>query len=357
MKISLAMIVRNEEKNIVRCLNSVKDLVDEIVVVDTGSIDSTLQLLNDFEGVKVYKFTWCDDFSVARNFSLEQTQGDYILVLDADEYVNNGTRKELETISSQGLIGKIQVNSMFEQNNIVQESKAYVSRFFPREVRYTGAIHEQLNSSLKRIPMKLTVKHNGYLNTDKSTRNIPLIINLLKQKPNDSYYLYQLGKELRIKKQYEEAFKFLIRSYELSNCIEPYYEELIVEIIYSGKECGKEEVLDIIEQNEGILLNNTDFHFAKGLLYLEYCISFPKLAGKYIKVIEDSFLTCLKLGKKMHTEYVIGTGSYLASYNLGVYYEVTGQLEKAVKYYEMSSQFGYSLGNLRLQEIIELNQN
>lgn len=85
--LSLAMIVKNEEANLPRCLASVQGLVDEIVVVDTGSTDRTMAIAESF-GAKLSSFTWIDDFSAARNESLRRCTGDWILVLDADEAID-----------------------------------------------------------------------------------------------------------------------------------------------------------------------------------------------------------------------------------------------------------------------------
>lgn len=87
--VSLCMIVKNEEKRLERCLNSVRDAVDEIVVVDTGSTDSTRELAQRYTG-RVYDFTWCADFSAARNFAFSLATGDYLLWLDADDVFSAG---------------------------------------------------------------------------------------------------------------------------------------------------------------------------------------------------------------------------------------------------------------------------
>ncbi|MBP5974452.1 glycosyltransferase family 2 protein, partial [Brasilonema sp. CT11] len=78
------MIVKNEEATLSKCLGSVKNVVDEMVVLDTGSTDSTPQIAEKF-GAKVHHFEWCNDFSAARNEALKYVTGDWILVLDADE--------------------------------------------------------------------------------------------------------------------------------------------------------------------------------------------------------------------------------------------------------------------------------
>src|SRR5512143_1026788 len=85
--LSLAMIVKNEEKNLGHCLASVRDLVDEMVVVDTGSTDGTVALAESF-GARIGHFPWTGDFGAARNESLRLCTGDWVLILDADEAVD-----------------------------------------------------------------------------------------------------------------------------------------------------------------------------------------------------------------------------------------------------------------------------
>jgi len=92
--ISLCMIVRDAERTIARCLDSVKDAVDEIVVVDTGSADRTREIVSRYTD-RIYDFPWIDDFAAARNFSFERATKDYILWLDADDYLDEENRDKL----------------------------------------------------------------------------------------------------------------------------------------------------------------------------------------------------------------------------------------------------------------------
>src|SRR3989344_364212 len=85
--LSLCMITKNEEQFLEQCLNSVKELVDEIIIVDTGSTDKTTEIAGKFTD-KIYDFKWCDDFSAARNESLKHATKNWILVLDADEQLD-----------------------------------------------------------------------------------------------------------------------------------------------------------------------------------------------------------------------------------------------------------------------------
>lgn len=97
MKLSLSMIVKNEERFLPGCLESVKGLVDEIVIVDTGSTDGTKKIAESCRA-KIIDFKWCDDFSAARNESLRHVTGDWVLYLDADERLDksfHGTVRKL----------------------------------------------------------------------------------------------------------------------------------------------------------------------------------------------------------------------------------------------------------------------
>ena len=95
MKINLVMIVRNEERSLERCLRTVEGLVDKKIVIDTGSTDRTVEIARAM-GAEVHSFLWRDDFSAARNFALAQSDGDWNLILDGDEYLRAVTREKLE---------------------------------------------------------------------------------------------------------------------------------------------------------------------------------------------------------------------------------------------------------------------
>ena len=112
--ISLCMIVKNEEKNLERCLKSYAPLMDEIIVVDTGSTDKTKEIASRFTD-KIYDFKWVDDFSAARNFSFEKATCDYIFSADADEVLDEENREQF-TILKQVLDEEIEIVQMYYGN-------------------------------------------------------------------------------------------------------------------------------------------------------------------------------------------------------------------------------------------------
>lgn len=144
-RLSLCMIVKNEKKNLPRCLESAKPYVDEIIVVDTGSQDGTPEIALQY-GAKVDYFKWCDDFAAARNFSLSLASGDWILVLDADEelVVNTDTLKQELTSKTE----VIAYSLMLSEANVVEgTTPLHTPRLFRNlpELRYVSRLHEYID--------------------------------------------------------------------------------------------------------------------------------------------------------------------------------------------------------------------
>ena len=192
IKISACYIVKNEEKNLRTSLDSLKDSADEIIIVDTGSTDNTLEVAKSF-GAKIFYEVWQDDFSAPRNIALDYAEGDWIIFLDADEYFTAETAKNIRTVIENigeenigGLLIHL-VNIDVENENRVMDS-AFVLRIFRnlRGLQYVGKIHEELKWFNKNLPNMipipaeiLTLYHTGYsatVNKFKAERNLKLLL-------------------------------------------------------------------------------------------------------------------------------------------------------------------------------------
>ena len=114
--ISLCMIVKNEEKILARCLDSIGDLVDEIIIVDTGSEDGTKEIAARYTD-KVYDFKWSQDFAEARNFSFSKAKCDYIYSADADEVLDESNREKFRILKEK-LIPEIEIVQMYYANQL-----------------------------------------------------------------------------------------------------------------------------------------------------------------------------------------------------------------------------------------------
>ncbi len=144
MKLSVAMIVRDEADMLPGCLERLGAC--DLVVVDTGSKDSTKQLARA-AGARVFDFPWCDDFSAARNFSIEQCTGDWVLVLDADERVSKELWAQLEALPKSAGAATVLLRNV-QANGSVRDAR--LLRVFRRDpsVRYRYPIHEDLSESV-----------------------------------------------------------------------------------------------------------------------------------------------------------------------------------------------------------------
>jgi glycosyltransferase involved in cell wall biosynthesis len=222
--VSLCMIVKDEEEQLPRCLNSVQNVVDEIIVVDTGSKDRTAAIAETY-GAKVIYTNWEGDFAKARNLGLEQASGEWILFLDADEELDgatrNGLRKMAQETDAGGLFLQIwNVLGTERRGGTVHP----VLRMFRRDpdIRFEGRIHEQIAASvLRKWPnavFRLTdakIIHYGYkpdqvAGKNKLKRNMELLEQTIREEPDNAFHRYNIGVEyLRVgaAKQALEAFR------------------------------------------------------------------------------------------------------------------------------------------------------
>lgn len=149
ISISLCMIVKNEEKILARCLDSIHDLVEEIIIVDTGSTDRTKEIASTYTE-KIYDFEWIDDFAAARNFSFQFATKDYIYVADADEVIDEENRKRFLRLK-EVLLPEIDIVQM-KYCNQLQYGTAYNfdEEYRPklykrqREFLWTEPVHEMV---------------------------------------------------------------------------------------------------------------------------------------------------------------------------------------------------------------------
>jgi len=196
LHISLALIARNEEAHIERCLKSASGLAEEMIVVDTGSTDRTKEIAITC-GARILDFPWIDDFSAARNQALEAAHGKWILVLDADEYLPPASIQGIRALTSSADAANCAyylVNKSTKDDGRTGISGLIV-RLFPNDprVRYEWPVHEQVVTSLQRanIPIENTqieIIHTGYssseVNAAKQERNLRILERMTKYAGN-----------------------------------------------------------------------------------------------------------------------------------------------------------------------------
>jgi len=225
--VSLCMIVKNEEKVLERCLSSVKDVIDEIIVVDTGSTDKTKEIAAKYVN-HVYHYDWNDSFADARNFAQSKATGEWILVMDADEYVDSSNLEsaiqelksfEIETFDA----CEVKVFN-FTGNygeTIVQNHSVRIFRNLPT-IGYSRSVHEQVTRTDGELRIKslgLILYHSGYLNNvvgtkKKNERNTKLIEKQMSITGQSGFDYFNLGNELLSQGLTEKALESYIKAYQ-----------------------------------------------------------------------------------------------------------------------------------------------
>jgi len=198
--LSVCVIARDEEAVIERCLESVKSAADEIVVVDTGSVDRTVEIAEGY-GAKIGHFTWCDDFAAARNASLELATGDWVLWLDADDYL---LPADLQKVVNAKALSTDQALYFTLVNEGADRSRFRQVKMFPNrpEIRFERPVHETVTPALNRlgIPIRSTdaeVRHTGYAEEGVTERKKAyyqeLMLKWLADHPEDHQTCFRIG--------------------------------------------------------------------------------------------------------------------------------------------------------------------
>ena len=339
MNFSFCIITKNESAKLDKCLSCLSVFGEDIVVLDTGSTDNSIETALKYTS-NVHSCEWSDDFSAARNLCASYAKNDRIICIDSDECLVPVDKASViaELESNPRGIGRITMSNSISRfgEELILDSPA--SRIYDKTVyRFSGAIHEQLvpiesHTKVSYYDSKLKVLHDGYNGTveerhNKSLRNIAILERELKNDPDNCYYLYQLGKSLYMNGDYEKA----VGTFE--KCIDnipdvrlEYLEDMYISYGYCLYNLKEYERALCLENISGIMGSVSDYRFLMGLIYMNNAL-FDKAV--------NSFLNATKAKKT----YVCGTESFLAYYNIGVICQVMGKTGEALKYYEMCGEY------------------
>jgi tetratricopeptide (TPR) repeat protein len=221
VRVALAVIARNEEQFIAGCIDSARAFVDEIVVVDTGSTDRTVEIAQA-HGARVEHFAWCNDFSAARNVAIDAVTADWVLMLDADEQLTPASGPLLHQLpdllpsTCHGFTMRIDSVHVVDTGEMAVGDR--IPRFFPRrpDVRWIGAIHEDLRyipdpqRTLLMQGTGLRAIHFGYdpavyAARGKDQRNLEILQHAREQNPDDARMTYFTGQQHFANKRYRES--------------------------------------------------------------------------------------------------------------------------------------------------------
>lgn len=377
--ISLCMIAKNEEEYLEQCLNSVKEIADEIIIVDTGSTDKTKETAKKFNS-KIYDFKWSDDFSAARNKSLKHATKDWILVLDADEALDKEGVKTIKEIIEDKetdaflLLQKSYTNEASVAGFVSEKHKkdgkeyagwygSFIARLFRNKKGYEfeGAVHELVEPSVEKksgriAATNIAVHHYGNSDAGARKKKMQMYLELCKRKARekpDARSYYELGVLHRENGNADDALKSFKKAIELDpknrnalyelgviyeqqkdydKAIESYTESLRVKessdafqnlgVCYLKKGMLKEAYRNL---TKAMLLNPNKYSIYNSLgAVLEK-------SGSYNNAVQ-----MLEISIKLNPNNVIG------HYNLGIALDKKGEFGKALESYEKAVQLGHN---------------
>jgi glycosyltransferase involved in cell wall biosynthesis/Tfp pilus assembly protein PilF len=320
------MIVRDEEEMLPQCLAAVAPAVDEIVIVDTGSTDSTIEIARSF-GARVIEREWTGSFSDARNASFDAATGDWIVYLDADEVLVDGDAEALRQLTGRTwreafFLMETNFTGDIEEGTAVTHNAMRVFRNRP-EYRFEGRLHEQIAQNLPGyLPERLEsttvrVSHYGYLGAvrdarEKSRRNIELLRRQQEEGPPTPFLHYNLGSEYAAAGDAQGALSEFERAWELVIADSGRYEftpSLISRLVKALRACGR--LQDAIARADDGLQRFPGFTD----LVLEQAIA-TNLLGRREESIA-LFEQCIEMGDapSVYTA-TVGCGTYLPRISL-----------------------------------------
>lgn len=344
LPISVCMIAKNEDNHIEECLKRLRPCRFEIIVVDTGSVDRTVEVAHKYAD-RVFHFAWCDDFSSARNFSIQQAANDWVLIIDCDEYLENVNLAELEEALSQnkeavGMISRNNPYTVLGTRSIMSER---IGRLFNKNhCHYEGSIHEQVRTlqgkEPESFPIPLTFYHEGYVSeSDKrmrATRNLEMLLRDLALKGPSPYLYFHLGQNYISLNDMEKAAHYYKLGLDLNaDPTSDLVQSMAEAYGYSLMDLAKYDTVMALQDKYDVLSHRADFVYLMGMLYMK--------KGDSARAIEE-FEKATTL-----TASRTGVNSYRANFQIANIYETLGEPEKARIYYKKCSDYEPAIRRLR----------
>ena len=376
--VSLCMITKNEEKYLEQCLNSVKDIADEIIIVDTGSTDRTKEIAKKFKA-KIYDFKWADDFSAARNESLRHATKDWIIVLDADETLDkegismikdlvNG-KEDAFLLLQKNYTNDSKIAGFVNDGHSYQNKKyagwygSFIARLFRNKkgFEFEGTVHELVEHSIEQKNGKIAaanvqIHHYGNADPETAKKKRQIYLELCKKKlkekadassyyecgilykennnsedavksfkkaielsPNHSMALYELGIIYEQQKNFDEAIKNYTESLRIKESSEAFQS---LGVCYLKKGMLKEAYRNLVK---AMMLNPNKYTIYNNLSAVQ------ERLGNY-----DSAIQMSGISVKLNPNNAIGF------YNLGIALDKNGNFAEAISAYQKAVELGHN---------------
>ena len=339
VKVSLCMIVRDNAPTLPACLESIRPWMDEMVIADTGSTDETPKIVQDYGG-KLYHFPWCDDFSAARNESINHAKGEWVFWMDSDDTITPECGRGLRALiygqhdpSIGGYVMQVHCPGTGSDGAPDMVVVDHVKLFRNRpDVRFDGRIHEQILGPIRQAGgelgwTELYVVHSG---SDRSPeglkrkieRDLRILHKELHERPDHPFTLFNLGMTYADCQRFEESVEFLRRSIAHSSPGESHLRKAYALLMMAQTQLGRlDEARETSRLGLAVFPDDGELRFRLGIL-LDRLGCHAEAARAYRDVLNNPEARHL-------TSIHRGIGGYMARQNLAVSLEEAGDLQGA----------------------------
>ncbi len=351
LPISVCIIAKNEEQHIEECLKRLSVLDWEIIVVDTGSTDRTVEIARFFTE-QVYHFAWINDFSAARNYAASKASFDWILAIDCDEYLEAESAAlfaewfETNCADHTDSLGRFSIKNSLNATGFSDDSagsfaeystESVTRLYHRRHFHFEGNVHEQIRplsgTCRQTVALPLSFLHMGYatqeIRLQKAKRNIALLTGQLQHSGPSCYVYYQLGQCYFSINEYQQAAAYYEKAFDLADYPFPDYIQTLMESYgYCLIELKKfQHALNLLSPElYGYFSKHADFVFLAGLIYMNNGL-LEQAINEFMKA--TAIPSCRDKG----------VNSYKAYYNIGVIYECCGNTSLALSFYEKCGSY------------------
>jgi GT2 family glycosyltransferase/2-polyprenyl-3-methyl-5-hydroxy-6-metoxy-1,4-benzoquinol methylase/tetratricopeptide (TPR) repeat protein len=341
VRLSLCMIVRDNEATIRDCLDSIYPWVDEIIVVDTGSVDTTIEICQTF-GAQIHHFPWCDDFSAARNASLAPAIGDWIFWMDSDDIIPQTEGLKLRKLALGmhpteilGYVMQVHCPSGHDtEMTIVDHVKLFRNR---PDLRFEHRIHEQILPAIRAAGGKVEftdihVVHSGSRQTQetrqkKLERDFRILALDLQERPEHPFVLFNLGMTCEDAGDYEQAEKYLRRCIDVSHPTESQLRKAWALRVNCARSMGAPEVaVNLAQMALHEFPGDKELLFRRAMLYQEL--------GRHREAINDYNEVLKPTLERVFLSMDPAICGYKARHNLALALQANGQTSEAVEQWQ-----------------------
>lgn len=333
------MIVRDSSRTLPAALQSVRPHVDEMVVVDTGSVDKTPAIATQL-GARVFHFPWCDDFSAARNESLRHARGDWLFWMDSDDTIDPINGQKLRDLANRdhdpkllGFVMQVHCPGPGEDNRedvtVVDHVKLIRNR---PDLRFDGRIHEQILPAIRRAGGEVAwtdifVVHSGFDHSPlaqerKRARDLRLLHMELKERPDHPFTLFNLGMTYTDMERFDEAAEYLVRSIRASEPGESHLRKAYALLVYDYRMLGRSaDAWQLCETGLKLFPDDPELRFRSGVLLHEM--------GRHEEAVDAYRKAMRGDSSRQFASYDVGIKGFKARHNLAITLSEMGNLPEA----------------------------